>query len=155
MAMAGHLRAGFDRFVVFQDDILVAKGLHDWLEENAPTEGVVSLYTASPHDGADGWRRLDLEPKPNDPYPWHNCLGACAILWNKDAAEKILEQPPPVRTDRLGGWIGDFCYHNDIPFWVHSPSLVQHIGEESVRAGAPLTTDRQAKRFCEDVGELQ
>lgn len=142
--------------IVFQDDILVARGLRAWLEHNLPGHGVVSLYTSSVHDCPfDGWHEVDLRPTPENPTPWHNSLGACALMMPCDVARRFLEHDPQFsRTDRVGGAIGEFCFREQIPFWCHSPSLVQHVGEVSCLHGAPITDARRAKRFCADVSTL-
>lgn len=141
--------------IVFQDDIRIAKGLSEWLERNLPGEGVVSLYTSTPHDGPDGWNEVCLKPADGDPWPWRNCLGACAIAMPCDIAKRYVENDPqPERTDRIGSSLGQFCHLHDIPFWTHSPSLVQHVGEVSAVRCHTLTPERVALRFCEDVKDL-
>lgn len=152
---------GAEWTLVFQDDIVVARGLKRWLHDmdgcylEGPAPGVYSLYCSAPQDGPDGWRRLDLAPKTWDVAPWHRSLGACALLLHESVAVGFLEHDPqPGRADRIGGALGQFCYEQDIPFHVHSPSLVQHIGDVSVRNGVTITADRRAARFCDDVRSI-
>lgn len=140
---------------VFQDDVLVARGLRSWLESQELPRAVHSLYTSSVHDHGDGWQTLDLEPKPWNMLPWHNSLGACVLLLPGEIAVDYLANDPQfVRTDRLGGSIGEYCHLHGVPFITHSPSLVQHIGTTSCRTGVPITDERRAKRFCDDVRSL-
>ena len=143
--------------VIFEDDVQVARGLRGWLEENIPQEGVVSLYTSSAHDGDDGWQQVHLTPSPDQPWPWRNCLGACALAMRQETAlDYLANDPQQERTDRGGASLGEYCYRNDLPFWVHNPSLVQHVGEVSAfRDSFPFTDQRRAARFCEDVEQLQ
>lgn len=160
-----NLKAAFDALmrtcdepwlVVFEDDILVARGLRGWLENNLPGEGVVSLYTSTTHDGNDGWKKIALEPAWDDPQPWRNNLGACALAMPRDVAMKyIMHDPQRERTDRVGSSIGQFCHRYGIPFWVHNPSLVQHVGAISCIRNNSLTPERVAARFCKDVRELE
>lgn len=82
-------------------------------------------------------------------------LGACAIAMPQDVAKLFLEKDPQFnRNDRLGAALGEFAFREHIPFYVHCPSLVQHVGAVSVTRGMPLSKERQAARFCEDVEEL-
>jgi hypothetical protein len=140
-----------ERFVVIQDDVILSKGLREWLESQELPDGVISLY--SPNDGPDGWNEFDLTPTSDNPFPWLNGIGGCAMLFTREIAQSLLDQEPPVRTDRLGAWIGEFCYNHGVSLWLHNPSLVQHIGEQGYRG--PATDQKQAKRFCEDVCELE
>lgn len=143
-----------ERFIVFQDDILVAKGLHDWLDAQDLPEGVISLYTPSARSGPDGWQEVDFTPTAQDAHPWLHSVGCCALMFTREIAKQLVELPPPIRTDRLGAWIGEYCYSTGTPFWVHNPSLVQHVGVQSARGFAPLNETRKAAWFCEDVREL-
>lgn len=146
---------GAEWLAIFQDDIVVARGLRDWLEQHVLGTGVYSLYCSTVHDGKDGWRQVDLVPNAGNTLPWHNSLGACALLLHETVASGFLKDDPQFnRNDRIGAAVGEYCYRNDLPFFVHCPSLVQHIGEVSCRHGAPVTPERRAARFCDDVRSL-
>lgn len=57
-----------DAYLIFQDDISVARGLRQWIEKNFWPEspekiGVASLYCAVPHCfNRQGWHKLALQP---------------------------------------------------------------------------------------------
>lgn len=154
---------GAEWMLIFQDDIMVARGLRSWLEQQHAsrwweehTPAVLSLYCSAPQDSHDdGWRRLNLEPQTWDAAPWMRSLGACALLLHESIATGFLAHDPQQgRADRIGGALGQFCYEKNVPFYVHSPSLVQHIGDVSVRNGVQITAERRAARFCDDVRSL-
>jgi hypothetical protein len=143
----------YDRFVVFQDDVAVTEGLHDYLDSQTLPSGVLSLYTPTHRHVKDrfGWHKVNLKPTEDNPLPWMDALGGCAILWEREIAKAIIESDPPIRTDRLGWWISEWCYHNGVDLWTHCPSFVQHVGEESVRGGIGLTPERVAGEFLEKI----
>lgn len=144
-----------DWCVVFQDDIKVSLGLGEWLPENLK-DGICSLYCSSVHDEPIyGWKQLDMVPNDREQFPWHRSLGACAIAMPKDVAVRFLKNDPQMnRNDRLGAALGEFAFRERIPFHVHCPSLVQHVGAVSVHRGMPITKEREAVRFCTDVCKL-
>lgn len=131
--------------LIFQDDVTVACGLHDWLKSNPPPHGVSMLYVAAERDWPDGWNRLPLTPE----YPLN--IGGCGICMDNETARRFLDAPPPLRTDRLGSQLAQWCFREGIDFYLHSPSLVQHQGEVSVRGRMPI---RRAGRFCGDAAML-
>lgn len=152
IALARVVSGACSHVCIFQDDIVVAKNLCEWLEENAPTTGVVSLYTSSKFDGhGDGFRKLDLS---KGPAVYDNGIGACAFLMDIMSADTLLQVPPPPENRQLGKWIARVCRRMDIPFWIHNPSLVQHIGEISSGGAKWESDDRVAARFCEDARML-
>ena len=160
-ALSSLLEEAVQWLIVFQDDVQVARGLRGWLEgpDNLPDDGVCSLYcseTLGANDaGYDAWWRLNLTPTDERPQPWYGSLGACALMLRPAVAEMFLEEDPQMgRTDRIGAALGEFCYKQGIPFWVHSPSLVEHVGEVSVNGKMPMTPERTAGRFCSDVSQL-
>ena len=138
--------------LVIQDDVLLAKGLRFWLRQIRLADAVHSLYCSAAHDGPDGWREVDLTPTAEQPLPWHNGLGACALLLPSRVAAAYLEHDPQLeRTDRIGASVGEFCHRQGVPFLVHSPSLVQHVGERSCLHGFGITDCRRAARFWDDI----
>lgn len=135
---------------LFQDDIRVAKGLANWLPENLPIEAVYMLYCAAEREerytrDPEGWQSVDLK---NDDLMF---LGACGVVMDTGTARAFISHRPPASTVRLGRALGEFCKATGVPMWVHSPSLIQHVGEISYRGPAPI---RQAGKFCEDVADL-
>lgn len=145
--------------IVFQDDLLVAKGLKayvDRMEWPAPVEqmGVVSLYCAGPHAKPDrGLWRFPLSA--DDSESWAKVYGALAFVWPRAAAEKFLADPPAVMGRSLcDQLIGAWCAKNDLQMWVHSPSLIQHIGKVSSFGPVDsLTKYRVATDFVENIAD--
>lgn len=151
-ALAVLLSAPTNFLIVFQDDITVSNGLYSWLiNQNLQGDRIYSLYTSGSHDGADGWNEFDMVSTPENPYPWNKSIGSCGMVFPRKIAEQFISGKPPLHTNRLGAVIGGFCQKNDIPLMMHSPSLIQHIGEKSTLHGLPITTERKAKRFLESV----
>jgi hypothetical protein len=151
-------RGAHDALIVFQDDIVVAKGLFAWLEEtlwpaDPETIGCVSLYTAGANSREEnGWYTSDDLPNFK---PW----GACGLCFPRRSAELLLANPPnKALMSCSDASVATFCRMNELNFWMHSPSLVQHIGETSslgIGNTRGITEDRCASRFCVDARELQ
>lgn len=146
--------------LVCQDDILVARGLRDWLEQQSwPDDhvGCLSLYCAQPyHQDDTGWWEFPLQPTRIMRQPWARVYGALAMLWPRQSAELFLSATPPFdgrnKVDQL---IGKWCMESRRSLWVHSPSLVEHIGDVSACGGAnSLTPSRIAGQWIQDVTTL-
>lgn len=145
-----------DRFIVFQDDVQVCPDCCGWIENTLlARDSIFSLY-------ANKWSTDNIQVRdehwmlPNETkdhaHPWLSSLGGCAIMFSKDVAKRLIETRPPVRTDRLGAWIAEFAYHEDIPLWMHKPSLVQHIGVQGYRGSE--NHSKKAEFFATDVSQL-
>lgn len=146
-----------EALIVFQDDLLAAKGLKaylDGMEWPAPVEqmGVMSLYCAGPHAKPErGLWRFPLSA--DDPESWAKVYGALAFVWPRASAKKFLADPPAILGRSLcDQLIGAWCAKNDLQMWVHSPSLIQHIGKiSSFGPSDSLTKYRVATDFVEDI----
>lgn len=127
---AFHELSGFgDGFhVVFQDDVTAEPGLREWLEANLPADrGIFSLYLSEGRTATEGWSEL-----PDDgEYPTN--VGACGIMMDHETARRFLSAPPFPRIDRLGSQLALWARQEKIPFWLHSPGLLEHVGEVRVR----------------------
>lgn len=160
-----------DAVLVFQDDIEVASGLRDWLDDLWPVKlnqfgfGVVSLYTSGPHDQTvNGWHRMNLTPRHEGDTPWGRSYGALAYLFPIGFARRFVKDDHrPEMLNATDRNVAEWCSVNGIPLLLHSPSLVRHTGEVSTFTkrypkDVPLmpciAECRQAKRFCADVAEL-
>jgi len=154
-----------DRFIVFQDDVQVCPNCCEWIERHPLKEDhIFSLYTNKwTHDFVfakpkifppfRGWDIIPLSPTDSEPHPSLNALGGCAIMFTKDAARKLIETRPPVRTDRLGAWIAEFAYHShQMSLWAHNPSIVQHIGVQGYRGSE--NHNKKAVNFATDLSQL-
>lgn len=162
-ALKSLLTTGADRILVFQDDLLVSRGAAEWLTAAAwpatdETLGCCSLYCATPQtQSTAGWWRLPLDVTPETPRPWVNVMGALAFVWPRASAELFLTDPLPAPqkdgTDRM---IGAWCVNRQKSLWIHSPSLVQHIGKVSTTGMMnSLLPDRVAASFIDDVAALE
>lgn len=149
-----------DAILVCQDDILVAAGLAGWLETlEWPAEniGCVSLYCAGPHrKEQSGWWEQSLVPTDKLKQPWVKVYGALAMLWPRQSAEAFLAYNPHLlwksKVDQL---IGKWCMETGRRLFVHSPSLVEHIGAVSTFGGhSTLTPARMAGQWVHDVRGL-
>ncbi len=104
-------------------------------------------------DGAGNFQRSDV----TEMQQWSMAYGACAFIMPRASAELIVERcthpESPRKTDIH---VAETCYRNGLSFWMHTPSLVQHIGESSTGGGKwGLTRARMADDFCEDIGQLK
>jgi hypothetical protein len=145
-----------DAFAVFQDDVRVSRHLHEWLEEHLWPDahrrlGVVSLYTAEPHVRVtDGWHKLSLAS------PSSRAFGALAYVFPYSVAALLLAEEAWGRGDiPIDAAVGEFCRRNHRGYWLHSPSLVQHLGEVSTLSDFGLTPSRRAGRFLQDALQPQ
>ncbi len=125
-----------DAYLMVQDDVAFSSGLRPYLEEKlwpGARPGVVSLHTAShlaPATGT-GFFLADLG--------W-SAWGAQAFIFSNAAARAFLSDAK-VRDHRLNGFfdglknvdsvVGDWCRRTQHEFWLHAPSLVEHIGATS------------------------
>jgi len=153
--LKGMLKDGAEALAVFQDDVEVAKGLRSWLDKNlwpGPVEsvGVVSLYTCQVNlQSQDGWFRLrDL--------PAHRPFGACAFVFPRHAAEKLIANPPN-QGFRCGSdtSVATFCIREKLDWWMHSPGLCEHRGEETTMGHTlGLNEHRRAGVWIQDCAML-
>lgn len=149
-----------DAILVCQDDIVVAKGLADWLKSlEWPGEhvGCLSLYCAQPYQQADtGFWEFPLQPTRIMRQPWAKVYGALCMLWPRASAERFVNDPPPfIGKSKVDQLIGKWCMETGHSLWVHSPSLVEHIGSTSTCGGHnTLTPSRIAGQYLKDVNTL-
>ncbi|MGH7134864.1 MAG: hypothetical protein ACREHD_03940 [Pirellulales bacterium] len=125
-----------EAYLMCQDDALFADGSRAYLEKCLwPAEelGVVSIYTPSHasagrtpgfHDERRGWAT------------W----GALAYVFPNNSLRALLAHPLFTHHRRQGpgrglrnidSVVGAWCRAADLPYYIHVPSLVQHIGETS------------------------
>lgn len=121
-------------FALFQDDLIACKDLFAYLNScKLPTEGYFNLYTMPfPHQAQ----------LPNE-FGWHKSnqkgRGAVALVFTRDAIMTLLTQKHMVdnyldahRGDRnVDGGISNAFKKAGWYEYVHNPSLVQHIGDET------------------------
>lgn len=150
-----------EAFLIWQDDVLVAKHSREWIESQmwcCPDAGVYSLYAAESQvkreewEG-DGWHLIRRPP--------FNCYGALAILMPPWFARNVSDNPPIERHVKGAGpdtHLGSHCRRHGIGYAVHVPSVVQHVGAVScVRTGKldpGINRHRRAYQFCDDCRRL-
>lgn len=129
-----HPRA--DAYLMCQDDVLLARGLKEYLEEKLwPAEeiGVLSLYCPSHEhrDDAAGFCVTD---------PGWEAWGALAYLFSNPGVRAFLSDAnvlnhrhhgPAEGLRNIDSVVGGWCRRRGLPYFVHVPSLAQHIGETS------------------------
>ena len=125
-----------DAFLMLQDDVVFSPGLREYLEEQlwpGPNPGVVSLHT--PAHFAPTWGTGFFKADVG----W-GAWGAQAFIFSNAAARKFLGDLNVVGHPVLGimdgrknvdSVVGDWCRRAGREFWLHSPSLTEHIGVRS------------------------
>lgn len=147
--------AGKYRFLlVLEDDAVLSSGLAKYLETFSLAHDVIySLYCANGSPANKIFREWNFgfHEVEAPRFSW----GALAYLMHIDLARKILAAPPfPDRKDGTDHAIGVFCKTNKIPYLVHFPSLVKHIGAiSSLEEVGGNNEYRQAKYWVSDCHE--
>ncbi|MGI9239490.1 MAG: hypothetical protein ACR2RV_01740 [Verrucomicrobiales bacterium] len=125
-----------DAYLLCQDDVLYCRGLREYLEQTLwPTErvGVVSLHTASHQD------RGDTDGFYATGFGW-GAWGAQAYVFPNASARALLRNHEVVNHRQRGprdglcnvdSVVGRWSLNSKLDYYLHSPSLTQHIGEAS------------------------
>ncbi len=150
-----------DAYLLCQDDVLYAEGLRDYLEDQlwpAETLGVVSLHTASHQDRGDreGFFPADLG--------W-DAWGAQAYVFPNAAARAFLRNVSVVNHRHRGprdglcnvdSVVGQWCRDSGLDYYLHTPSLTQHVGDTSTLWENARTKGRRiAATFNGEVGRAR
>jgi hypothetical protein len=124
-----------ERYAMFQDDIVVVKNLREFLDKSPyPKKGYLNLITHEANvqhtRGEPGWHKSNMRG-----------LGACALVFDREALQlclgsKHMANKPasaaPMRAWKyLDGGIVEAMKMQKWMEWIHNPSLVQHIGQDS------------------------
>ncbi len=154
-----------DAYLLCQDDVVYTRDLRAYLETTLwPSErvGVASLHTALHQDsGKRGWSMLG----EGEVMAW----GAQAYAIPNPAARALLRSPLVVNHRHRGPRhglcnidtvIGQWCETSGFPYFVHSPSLTEHVGDTSaIWTHGDTTGRRHAGTFpgedssiCEEMG---
>lgn len=146
-----------DAYFLCQDDVVFCRGLRDYLEQILwpnPSPQVLSTYCAAVQDRGEtfGFQELD--------EGWQTC-GALSLIFPNGVARALLCDSTFLHHRRNGplkgmvsidAVVGSWCRKSAITYFVHSPSLTQHIGEQSSLWGhLGLSPRRSASSF---PGEL-
>lgn len=141
-----------DAFFMIQDDAVFSVGLRAYLEQilwPTPTVGVISVYCPSHYsrNQAPGLHSFDLGARA-----W----GALGYVFPNDAVRCLLSSPQWVEHRQFGPAaglrnidtvVGLWCQQSGKDYFVHVPSLAQHIGgtstlyPEAVAAGRRCASD--------------
>lgn len=124
-----------DRYAMFQDDVLCVANLREFLERSEyPQNGYWNLITH--RDNIDYTKE-----QPGWCLANQRGLGACGLVFNRDALQALLSsrhmvlKPASANTTRswksLDGGILEGMKAAGYKEWVHNPSPLQHIGQES------------------------
>lgn len=138
-----------EAYVIFEDDVIVSRGLGAWLKSNVPA-GVASLYCPSFYSrGETGWQETHLTPRTMG-----QCEASCALVISRESAEQFLREVAWKRPTGTGFAVGTWCLESRTPYFQHRPSLVSHIGEKSAIDGRQFSLRRREAEFCHDVTAL-
>lgn len=125
-----------DAYLMCQDDVIFASGLRRYLEESLwPAEqlGVISLHTASHQD------RGDVEGFYPTEHGW-DAWGAQAYVFPNPGARAFLRNARVLNHRHRGprdgkcnvdSVVGQWCQETGFAYYLHTPSLTQHIGDTS------------------------
>lgn len=148
-----------DWLLIAEDDCEFTSGLREWLEAASTPLALDpaafnSLYCSAGNypkgesslNFSVGWREISV--------PLY-AFGALAYAITPALARRFLADPPtPERPNNTDHAIGLFCKREGIPYRVHSPSFVRHIGfssalPESAQGG--LSEYRQAATWVRKI----
>lgn len=125
-----------EAFLMFQDDLVLAESTRAYLEDAlwpAPEVGVVSLYCPS-HE-----HQPDIVGFQSIARGWE-AWGALAYVFSNPGLRAFLSDPvvlnhrhhgPADGLRNIDSVVGSWCQRADLPYFVHIPSLTQHVGESS------------------------
>lgn len=144
-----------DAYMLVQDDVTFCTGIREYLEHALwPNKriGFVSIYRSAGYGKTNlGFTEVDLSP---------GMLGALSLIIPNFAARSLLSHRETL-AHRLRGRnaglaqiddvVGHWARMTGLGGWIHTPSLSQHIGEESAIWS---TNDNSGKRRASDyVGD--
>jgi hypothetical protein len=123
-----------DRYALFQDDIITSRNLKLYLEKSEyPENGYWNLYTFPQNqelaNGRKGWYES-----------LQNGLSACGLVFSREVVLKfwknthLIERPRNAARGHksIDGGVITALQQEGIKEFVHNPSLLQHIGTDSV-----------------------
>ena len=146
-----------DGFLICQDDVLLSRGTRNYLERSlwpAPEVGVVSVYCPAHHAESerDGFQQVDAG--------W-DTWGALAYVFPNPSVRALLadiqvinhRHHGPGQGDRnIDSVVGNWCRRTGRPYFVHWPSLAEHIGGTStIWRHASIGGKRRAGQFLDAI----
>lgn len=124
-------------YAMFQDDFIISRNVRPYIEATYPIDGYLNLYTFPKN-------QVLSQGKPGWYYSNQKGLGAVALIFDRQAAVALVSEPhmankpagphPERRHKFVDGGIVDSLRKCGISEYVHSPSVVQHLGYESTLA---------------------
>lgn len=146
-----------DAFLICQDDVLFSRGLRGYLDRTlwpAPEVGVVSVYC--PNHRSEG-REFGFHAIDDGWDSW----GALAYAFPNPSLRAFLSDPlvinhrhhgPGDGMRNIDSVVGNWCRRTGRPYFVHVPSLAEHIGTTStIWSRSGTGGRRRAGRFLSDV----
>ena len=124
-----------DAYLMVQDDAIFVRNLREYLEASLwphPHTGVVSLHTPS-HQVPDEAGTQGFFPREVGWGAW----GAMAFVFSNASARALLRHPAVVNHRSRGtgdglrnvdSVVGHWCHLAGLEYYLHCPSLTQHIG---------------------------
>lgn len=130
-------------YAMFQDDLVLCRGVRERVE-SLDWSGVLSLYQSVHH----------RSNKTQLYSGGRGFVGALGLVFDHQTAHKLISSDLGIshrlrrtrQNDWIDGAIGQWCKQNDVPLWIHGPSLCQHTGDTS-------TLGHTEKPTLEFVGE--
>ncbi|MBS0207956.1 MAG: hypothetical protein JSS27_03285 [Planctomycetes bacterium] len=142
-----------EAYLMCQDDVVFCRGVREYLEHSLwPAEkvGVISLFCPS-HYARGKPAGFHVEDRGWDTW------GAQAYVFSPAAADALLSSPvvwnhrrtgPNEGNRNIDSVIGYWCRQTKLPYFVHTPSLAQHVGTTStLYYGASTWGNRIAADF--------
>ena len=144
-----------EAYLMCQDDAIFAAASRAYLEKAlwpAAAVGVVSIYTPS------HWSKGKTPGFHEERHGWAS-WGALAYIFPNPSVRALLSDPLFIKHRHHGAaegmrnidsLVGAWCESAKLPYYVHVPSLVQHIGDTStIWTKASATGPRRAGDFQE------
>lgn len=150
-------------FVTLEDDVELCRGTADLIDRAgwpAPDCGCVQLYSAAPLSVYPVGRRSQLST-----VHALDLLGACALLFRRDAASILVEWADtkgwrgdttgiiddPAEKKAADTFVGEVLTFHRMSIWSHNPSLANHIGDASTlghtsKSVNPLLTENPNRK---------
>ncbi|QDT44045.1 hypothetical protein Pan241w_41500 [Gimesia alba] len=146
-----------EAYLLCQDDVLIAENTRAYLERRlwpAAEIGVVSIYCPS------HYQQNSTPDFIREDRGWRS-WGALAYIFSNPSARLLLSDVtvlnhrgfgPAEGLKQIDAVVGLWCERQQLPYFVHSPSLVQHIGETStIYPTASVAGHRKANHFLEHI----
>jgi pyruvyltransferase len=129
-----------DAYLIVQDDVVFCRNLVPYIRQvEIPDDcGAVSLFCPACYNGPFGWHTTEVG---------YGLAGAQALAFPRERAFEFLAHPWTVNHRRscpksehyrgdglhhIDGVVGEWCRRTRLRVYTHSPSLSQHIGNDSV-----------------------